>query len=197
MKINFDQEMNKIIEGLKGEKPRLLLHACCAPCATVCIERLKEFFDLTVYFYNPNMDGLEEYVMRANELKRLCKALNVSCEIAEYDSAPFIEIARGKENLPERGDRCTLCYNLRLSEACKMAKGGGYDYFATTLTLSPLKDSERLNDIGLKVSESQGVKYLPTDFKKRGGYLRSIQMSNEYNLYRQNYCGCIFSKNNK
>ena len=187
--------MTKVIESFNGEKKSLLLHACCAPCATVCIERLKESFDLTVYFYNPNMDGFDEYVKRANELKRLCEMLRVKCVMADYDSDEFMKIARGKESLPERGDRCAECYNLRLSSSGKKAKEEGYDYFATTLTLSPLKDSERLNEIGYRVAKEYGVNYLPTDFKKGGGYLRSIEMSKEYNLYRQNYCGCVYSKN--
>lgn len=140
------------------------------------------------------MDDFGEYVVRANELKRLCNELKVDCVIADYDNEKFIQMAKGKENEPERGARCFDCYNLRLDNTCKKAKEDGFDFFATTLTLSPLKDANKLNEIGYKLEQELGVKYLPSDFKKKGGYLRSIEMSKEYELYRQNYCGCIYSK---
>lgn len=193
-KINYDKEMQNII-GELSFKPKLLLHACCAPCATVCIERLKPFFDIVAYFYNPNIDGDEEYSLRAAELVRLCEFFDVKCVCDDYSPEVFYEAVKGLENEKERGGRCTVCYGLRLSAAAARTKSDGYDYFATTLTLSPLKDAQRLNAAGEAAAAKYGVKYLPSDFKKRGGFLRSAELSDKLGLYRQNYCGCKFSKN--
>lgn len=194
--VNFDKEMEKIISTIKqkGERPKLLLHACCAPCASACIERIKEFFDIAVYFYNPNMDTEKEYELRAEELKRLCINFGVKYLVEDYDKDTFYKAVEGFENEKEGGSRCAICFGLRLEKTAKKAKALKADYFATTLTLSPLKNTQLLNEIGLKKAEELGVKYLVSDFKKKNGYIRSIELSKELSLYRQNYCGCEFSK---
>lgn len=188
--------MEKVISDLKktGQKPKLLLHACCAPCSSSCIERLKEYFDLTVYFYNPNMDSREEYSLRASEQKKLCEWFAVPLILEDYLSEDFLSIAHGLENEKEGGARCKKCFSLRLKKCADYAKANGFEYFTTSLTVSPLKDVERLNVIGKSVGESVGVKFLPSDFKKKNGYARSIELSRELKLYRQNYCGCVYSK---
>lgn len=188
--------MEKVISDLKktGQKPKLLLHACCAPCSSSCIERLKEYFDLTVYFYNPNMDSREEYSLRASEQKKLCEWFAVPLILEDYLNEDFLSIAHGLENEKEGGARCKKCFSLRLKKCADYAKANGFEYFTTSLTVSPLKDVERLNVIGKSVGESVGVKFLPSDFKKKNGYARSIELSRELNLYRQNYCGCVYSK---
>lgn len=193
---NYNRIMEKTIAEYqaKGQKPRLLLHACCAPCASSVIERIKDHFDLTLYFYNPNMDGLEEYSLRANELVRLAERFSVECIIEDYNPSEFYDIAKGLEQQIEGGSRCTECYKLRLNKTAKKAKILGFDLFATTLTVSPLKDATRLNQLGKQLQVEVGVKYLASDFKKKGGYQRSIELSRELDLYRQNYCGCEFSK---
>lgn len=194
--INFDKEMEKIVQKLvvNGEKPRLLLHSCCAPCSTACIERLKDAFDITIYYYNPNMDTEIEYQTRLNEQKRFCKEFDIDVMDDGYLKEEYSVVIKGLENEIEGGFRCFKCFYLRLKKTAEKAKVLGYDYFATTLTVSPLKNAKKLNEIGLAIEEETGVKYLPTDFKKKGGYLRSVELSNEYGLYRQNYCGCEFSK---
>lgn len=194
-KINYDKEMQKEIDSFNGAKPKLLLHACCAPCASSSILRVADSFDLTLYFYNPNIDGESEFIKRAEELQRLCKTFNVKCIIEGYNPQDFYDIVKGYEGDLEGGSRCARCFKLRLNKTAQKAKECGFDYFATTLTLSPLKNAELINKIGIELAKDSSVKYLPTDFKKRGGYLQSIQLSNEYGLYRQNYCGCEFSKN--
>ncbi len=193
---NYNRLMEKTLQEIKkhGAKPTLLLHACCAPCASACIERLKDFFTLTVYFYNPNIDGVEEYHKRACELQRFCDEFGVDCVIEDYNSNEFYSVVKGLEEEKEGGKRCSVCYALRLKKATEFAKQQGYEYITTTLTISPLKDAQRLNEIGGALSQNIGVKFLPSDFKKKGGYLRSIELSREYGLYRQNYCGCEFSK---
>lgn len=195
-KVNADKSLEKIIEEnkRKGILPKLLLHCCCAPCSTVCFERLKEGFLVTAYFYNPNIDGEEEYEKRRNELKRLCEINGVGLLSEPFSPDEFFKAVKGLENCKERGERCFACYKLRLLRTAEKAKSGGYDCFATTLTLSPLKDSDALNEKGLEAEKETGAKYLATDFKKRNGFLRSVQLSEEYGLYRQNYCGCVFSK---
>ncbi len=191
---NYDLLMIKTINSLSGKKPKLLLHSCCAPCSSACLERIKDFFDVTIYYYNPNMDTEEEFLLRAEEQKKLCKILEVDCIIRDYEKDKFLFCAKGYENFPEGGARCEKCFHLRLESTAQFAKENGYEYFATTLTVSPLKNAEKINVVGKEIENKIGVKYLPTDFKKRGGYLRSIELSKEYNLYRQNYCGCEFSK---
>ena len=193
---NYNRLMEGVIADLKKNKkrPKLLLHSCCAPCSSACIERLKDAFDLTVYYYNPNIDTISEYNARKEEQQRLCKELQINCIVEDHLQADFYTAVNGKEDLPEGGARCTICYELRLKKTAKKAIELGYEYFATTLTVSPLKDADRLNRIGERIQEELSIKYLPSDFKKKGGYQRSIELSREYNLYRQNYCGCEFSK---
>ena len=193
---NYNRLMEGVIADLKKNKkrPKLLLHSCCAPCSSACIERLKDAFDLTVYYYNPNIDTISEYNARKEEQQRLCKELQINCIVEDHLQADFYTAVNGKEDLPEGGARCTICYELRLKKTAKKAIELGYEYFATTLTVSPLKDADRLNSIGERIQEELSIKYLPSDFKKKGGYQRSIELSREYNLYRQNYCGCEFSK---
>ncbi len=193
-RVNYDKKMQEIIDGLK-EKPRLYLHSCCAPCSTACLERLFPYFDLTVVYYNPNIDTEEEYALRAAEEKRYIKEVyGDTVKIIENGHNPqdFKEAAKGKENCKEGGERCRACFKLRLEYAAKFCNRE--DFFATTLTVSPLKNAEVINKIGEELAEKYGVKYLPTDFKKREGYKRSIVLSEEHRLYRQNYCGCRFSK---
>ena len=178
--------------------PRLLLHSCCAPCSSYVLEYLSNYFEITDFFYNPNITSEEEYRHRADELQRLIDRMPhkypVTFVEGPYDKAVFFEAVKGLENEPEGGERCFACYELRLREAAKLAAAGGYDYFTTTLSISPLKNAEKLNEIGERLSAEYGVKHLPSDFKKRGGYQRSIELSREYELYRQNYCGCVFSR---
>ena len=194
---NFNLQMEKIIEQIESlsKKKKLLLHACCAPCSSACIERLKDFFDLTIYFYNPNMDSKEEFSLRASQQKTLCQKFNVDCVIEEYNQMEFLDAILGLENCLEGGNRCTKCFELRLLKTANFAKLNGFDYFSTTLTISPLKNAKLINQIGIEIEQKTGAKFLPSDFKKKGGYLRSIELSKEHNLYRQNYCGCEFSKN--
>ncbi len=196
-KVNYDREMQKVLSELKktGAKPALLMHACCAPCSSACLERLKDFFDIMVYYYNPNIDSVEEYAKRSAEQERLCKALGVDFVAESYAPEEFYAVAKGLEDAPEGGKRCEKCFYLRLKKTAEKAEEKGFEYFTTTLTLSPLKNAALLNEIGERAAGETGVKWLPSDFKKKGGYLRSIELSKEYGLYRQNYCGCIFSKN--
>ncbi|XME03043.1 epoxyqueuosine reductase QueH [Lachnospiraceae bacterium C1.1] len=197
-KRNYSKELDKLIESFKPDeaKPKLLLHVCCAPCSSYCLEYLEPHFDITVFFYNPNIDSEAEYIKRAEELRRFVKESGVKAQIIikDYDSKPFYEMARGLEKVPEGGERCFSCYELRMREAAAYAAENGFDYFTTTLSISPLKNSTKINDIGEMLSGIYGVKHLPSDFKKKEGYKRSIELSREYNLYRQNYCGCVYSK---
>ena len=198
-KENFDKLMQEIINKnvAAGIKPKLLLHACCAPCSSACIEKVKDYFDTCVYFYNPNMDSEKEYLTRLAEQERLCDAWAIKLLKESYRSNEFYCTVSGLEDQPEGGARCVKCFRLRLEETAKKAKQLGFDYFTTTLTVSPLKNANLLNLIGQAVQEEVGVKFLPTDFKKQNGYKRSVEISKELALYRQNYCGCIYSKNEK
>ena len=197
-KINYNAMMGKIIAEIKeGEKPRLLLHSCCAPCSSACLERVKDKFNTTVYYYNPNMDSKEEFILRAEEQKRLCKSFAVDLVVEDYEESKFLAVALGLEGEKEGGARCKECFYLRLKKTAEYAKEKGYDYFTTTLTVSPLKNADLINAIGKDIEKETGVKFLPSDFKKGGGYLRSIELSKEYDLYRQNYCGCKYSKKNR
>lgn len=189
------------MDSFKGERRRLLLHSCCAPCSSGVLVPLQEIFDLTVYYYNPNISEAEEYAKRAAEQKKLINALNrekpdFPIEIIEeaYEPKPFYEIAKGLEKCPEGGERCFRCYELRLEKTALAAKKGGFDYFTTTLTISPLKNADKINRIGKELEEKHQVSFLPSDFKKKDGYKNSIALSKKYDLYRQNFCGCIFSK---
>lgn len=181
-----------------GIRPTLLLHACCAPCSSYVLEYLSKSFDITLLFYNPNISPEEEYIFRKNELIRLTNEMPLPAKIEviteEYDASEFYSMANGLEDLPEGGERCKKCYRLRLARAAEIAKRLGFDYFTTTLSISPYKNAEWLNTIGCEEGEARGVKYLFSDFKKKNGYKRSCELSEEYRLYRQNYCGCEFSK---
>ena len=200
--INYQKELDKIIEHNQKENkvPTLFLHSCCAPCSSYCLEYLAEFFHITLFYYNPNISPKIEYETRVEEQKRLVEALNhkvtypIKLVEGNYDPERFYEMAKGKEDLPEGGERCFLCYELRLKEAGLYAKEGNFDYFTTTLSISPLKNAQKLNEIGKKIAGELGVAYLPSDFKKKNGYKRSTELSKEYELYRQNYCGCVYSK---
>lgn len=191
--VNYDKEMEKAIKELKN-RPKLLLHSCCAPCSSACIERLNGFFDLTVYYYNPNIDSEAEYELRSREQVCFCAEKGIKTVVEDYRPEDFFSAVVGREKDKEGGARCKICYELRLRKTFEYALKHGYDYFATTLTVSPLKNAALLNETGFSVA-SDGVKYLPSDFKKKNGYLRSIELSKEYGLYRQHYCGCVFSKN--
>lgn len=200
-KINYQKELNKIIEANKREDflPSLFLHSCCAPCSSYTIEYLSKYFKITVFYYNPNISPKEEYEKRKAEQIRLISSMETENKVdfldCDYDYADFENIAKGYEDCKEGGERCFRCYELRLRETAKEAKKGGYDYFCTTLSISPLKNSQKINEIGFFLENEIGVKWLPSDFKKKEGYKRSIELSKEYNLYRQNFCGCIYSKN--
>lgn len=197
---NYQKELEKIIEEnrKKGRVPRLLLHSCCAPCSSYCLEYLSSYFDITVFYYNPNISPEAEYRKRVEELRRLINELPamhpVHLEVGPYDPERFYEMAKGMEDLPEGGERCFGCYRLRLEQAAKLAAEGGFDYFTTTLTISPLKNAGKLNEIGEELGEIYHVNCLPSDFKKKNGYKRSVELSSQYGLYRQNYCGCVFSR---
>ena len=196
MQVNNYLEFIKTIKEIKGT-PKLLLHTCCAPCSTFCLERISSFFDVDLYFYNPNVTSLEEFEKRYLEQVRfISEAYNDKIKVIKesYDSTKFLTAVKGYETQPERGARCKICYELRLRKTAEYAKENGYDYFATTLTLSPHKNATWLNEIGRGLEQELGVKYLPSDFKKENGYLRSIELSKIYDLYRQSYCGCEFSK---
>ncbi len=193
-KVNYNKLMLEEISKNNGKKKKLLLHSCCAPCSTACIERLIEHFELTIYYYNPNIDTLEEFTHRATEQVKYCEKVGINCIVADYDKQAFLTASKGKENEKEGGARCKECFNLRLYKTAKKAKEENFDYFATTLTVSPLKNACLINEIGVKLEKEFSVKYLPTDFKKDNGYLRSITLSKENDMYRQNYCGCEFSK---
>lgn len=213
--INYQKELDKIIEKIQkeGRRPSLLLHSCCAPCSSYCMEYLTQYFDITVYYYNPNITDEEEYRLRVEEQQRLIREFpGIKFEEGPYDPESFFAIAKGLEMVPEGGERCFRCYELRLKQAVEAAKVGGYDYVTTTLTISPLKNSKKLNEIGERllqradnercgaveesvqfVSETR-LTWLPSDFKKKNGYKRSVELSAQYDLYRQNYCGCVYSK---
>ena len=197
-KINYQLVLNKTLEQIikEGKRPSLLLHSCCAPCSSYVLEYLNRYFKITVFYYNPNISPENEYLHRVEEQKRLISEFcqDVSFIEGKYEPERFYEISKGLENEPERGARCLKCYRLRLEETAKEAVSRGYDYFTTTLSISPQKDSAVLNDIGKNVSEKYNIPYLYSDFKKRGGYKRSIELSAKYNLYRQNFCGCVYSK---
>ena len=200
VKINYQLELDKIIQDivLKREVPTLLMHSCCAPCSSYCLSYLAEYFSITVLYYNPNISPKEEYDKRVQEQIRLIGELPVRHAVSfvqgKYDPEHFYEMAKGLEDLPEGGERCFSCYEMRQREAAVYAKEHGFDYFTTTLSVSPHKNAEKLNEIGLSLEEEYQIPYLVSDFKKRGGYQKSIEYSREYHLYRQNYCGCEFSR---
>lgn len=198
--MNYQLELDKQLTQLEaaGEVPKLMLHSCCAPCSSYVIEYMSNHFDLTVFYYNPNISPREEYDLRAKEQRRLIREMDtkypVKLVVGDYEAKQFFKEVKGLEQEPECGARCHICYEMRLRKTGELAKESGSDFFATTLTISPMKKSQVLNDIGYKLSEELGVPYLGTDFKKKGGNKRSTELSKEHNLYRQNFCGCIFSK---
>ena len=195
-KPNYAREMDKVLQSLGGSRPRLLLHACCGPCSSAVLEQLCQYFDITILYYNPNIWPAAEYRRREEELERFVAAahpLGVTVVEDRYDPEEFYAAARGLEAEPERGARCTACYRLRMRRAAAYAAANGFDWFATTLSISPHKDAERINRIGQELAAAYGVPHLPSDFKKKNGYLRSLQLSAEYGLYRQDYCGCVYS----
>ncbi len=199
-KINYQKELEKIIDDIDVSKPpRLLLHSCCAPCSSSVLEYLADYFDITVYYYNPNISPESEFEKRFAEQKRLIEELPVKNEVklikGVYRYEDFLDIAEGYEDAPEGGERCFRCYRMRLEKTAKLAHDEDFDYFCTTLSLSPLKNSQKINEIGFEVAEKYNTRWLPSDFKKKEGYKRSIELSREYNLYRQNFCGCVYSRN--
>lgn len=197
--MNYQKELDKLIERLKkeGRVPSLLLHSCCAPCSSYVLEYLSDYFEITVFYYNPNIFPESEYTKRILEQQMLIEDMKLRHPVAfvagNYDREEFYDIARGLEHLREGGERCLKCYELRLRETAELAKKGEFEYFTTTLSISPLKNADRLNEIGTRLAKEYGVEYLQSDFKKKNGYKRSIELSKEYGLYRQDYCGCEFS----
>ncbi|MCR5668499.1 MAG: epoxyqueuosine reductase QueH [Lachnospiraceae bacterium] len=197
---NFQKELDKLIDRNAQENrvPTLLLHSCCAPCSSYVLEYLSKYFSITDFYYNPNISPEGEYRRRTDEMERFIKEFPVVHEVTflegNYDPERFFSEVKGLEQEPEGGERCKVCFRMRLEEAAKMAKELGMDYFATTLTISPMKNAALLNQIGEEVAEIYGVTYLPSDFKKKNGFKRSTELSKEYDLYRQDYCGCVFSK---
>ena len=198
--MNYSKLLEEILEDInnKNIRPKLLLHSCCAPCSSYVIEYLSKYFDITIFYYNPNISPIEEYLKRKEEQIRLIKEIKSTNKLniidCDYDNDIYEEMIKGLENEPERGNRCTVCFSLRLRKTAVTAKEMEYDYFGTTLTVSPYKNSNLINEIGLDLQEELGVDYLVSDFKKKNGYKRSIELSKIYNLYRQNYCGCKYSK---
>lgn len=200
---NFQKELDNLLIDLdaKGVTPSLLLHSCCAPCSSYVLEYLSQYFNITIYYYNPNISYEEEYERRTLEQQKLIQEMPVKNPIqfmqGEYETERFYDLAKGLEKEQEGGERCFRCYELRLEETAKLAKEMGFDFFTTTLSISPLKNASKLNEIGEQLSSKYEVSYLFSDFKKKNGYKRSIELSKEYDLYRQDYCGCIYSKVNR
>lgn len=198
---NYQRELDQLLAQLTTV-PRLLLHSCCAPCSSSVLEYLRRYFEITVFYYNPNISMEAEYQKRVEEQKRLINAYNqlpdsgypIAVIEGDYEPEVFYVAAKGLEQCPEGGERCFACYELRLGKTAALAKKQAYDYFATTLTISPLKNAAKLNEIGERLAERYQISWLPSDFKKKNGYKRSIELSAEYGLYRQNYCGCVYSK---
>ena len=193
MKINYDALMMEEISKMNGRKT-ILLHSCCGPCSSACIERLNEYFDITVVYYNPNIEPIEEYEKRKSVQKKLLDELNIKFLDCDYDNETFRRICTPLKDEVEGGKRCGVCFGIRLKYTAYKAKELGFDYFTTTLTVSPHKNSQLINKIGEKIGNQVGIKYLYSDFKKKEGYKRSIELSKKYDLYRQDYCGCLFSK---
>ncbi len=199
---NYQKELDSLIEknNQAGKIPTLLLHACCAPCSSYCLEYLSKYFKITVFCYNPNIHPAKEYDFRVAEIKRLIAESEYENEVSfiegEFYDSEFYRAVKGMEKEKEGGIRCFFCYELRLRKTAELAKEMGFDYFTTTLTISPLKNAEKINEIGEKLALEYGVSHLPSDFKKKNGYKRSVELSKEHNLYRQNYCGCAYSIRN-
>ena len=196
---NYDRRMQEEILTLCRERaPRLLLHSCCGPCSSAVLEKLCPYFDVTVFYYDPNIHPRKEYDRRAAEQKRLLEEMRPSGKrvgliVGEWDAEEWFRLTRGLEAEKEGGKRCEVCFEMRLRKTAEAAAKGGFDLFASTLTVSPHKDPDKVNLAGFRAQEAAGVRYLPSDFKKRDGYLRSLRLSDEYGLYRQDYCGCVYS----
>ncbi len=203
MKQNYQLILDKTLENIRKReaRPSLLLHACCAPCSSYVLEYLSTYFDITLFFYNPNISPEREHDLRYAELQRLVKDMGLGDKVdfvrADYEPERFFEIAKGLEELPEGGERCRKCYAQRLEKTAETAFAGGFDYFTTTLSISPYKNAQWLCEIGKEMGERYGVCYLFSDFKKRGGYKRSCELSEQYGLYRQDFCGCVYSKRDR
>lgn len=199
MKRNYQKELEELLTNVKEQNtvPTLFLHSCCAPCSSYVLEYLSQYFQITVFYYNPNIYPEEEYYKRVEEQKRFIERFPAKYKISfvegNYDKDRFYAMAKGLEFVPEGGERCFACYELRLREAAEYAKERKMDYFTTTLSISPMKNAEKLNEIGDRLAQEYGVKYLTSDFKKKNGYKRSVEISEEYGMYRQDYCGCVFS----
>lgn len=192
-KTNYQRETDKITAALDGEKPRLLLHSCCGPCSSYVLEYLTQFFDITLLFYGPNIQPREEYEKRLEHQRKVLEHIPVKIMECDYDGEAFDAAAAGLEDEPEGGARCTECFRLRIERTAALAAENGFDWYCTTLSVSPHKDAQRINALGREYGEKYGVNWLPSDFKKRGGYQRSIALSREMGLYRQEYCGCAYS----
>ena len=198
-KVNYQKELERILKELEaeGKVPALLIHSCCAPCSSYVLEYLSQYFKITVFYYNPNIYPESEYTKRILEQQKLIRDMNLKYPVSflagRYEKEKFYAMAEGMEDLREGGARCMKCYELRLSETARQAASGGFDYFTTTLSISPMKNAQKLNEIGVRLGEEYCVEYLVSDFKKKNGYKRSIELSKEYGLYRQDYCGCEFS----
>ena len=199
--MNYDLVMENQIKEIGNNIPTLLLHACCAPCSSACIERLSNIFKITILYFNPNISDEKEYQKRLDELHKFVSSFKTKYEVniidGRYNPDEFFKMSEGLEKEPERGARCYKCYNMRMEETAKVAEENNYDFFATTLSLSPYKNSNWINEIGENLDKKYNSTYLYSDFKKKNGYKRSIELSKEYDLYRQDYCGCIYSKRNK
>ena len=194
--MNYQRELDIILNNIDiNNKPKLLLHACCGPCSSYVIEYLSNYFDITIYYYNPNIYPELEYTRRLKELKKFISKFNSSVTVIEekYDPNEFYKNIKGLEKLGEKSERCYECYKLRLNNSAKYAKNNNFDYFTTTLSISPYKNAEWINKIGIELQKKYDVKYLVADFKKKNGYKRSLELSKEYKLYRQEYCGCVYS----
>lgn len=200
MKVNYQKKLDETLNKIKasGKTPKLLLHSCCAPCSSYVLEYLSDYFEITVNFYNPNITFEEEYNKRLEEQKVFNGEIEVKNEVrlieGKYDVGEFFDFVKGLEDIREGGERCFQCYKLRLEETAKKASEMGFDYFSTVLSISPLKNAQKINEIGKELEEKYGVKFLLADFKKKNGYKRSVELSKEHKLYRQDYCGCVFSK---
>lgn len=197
-KVNYQKELEKVLCTLENKTPRLFLHACCAPCSSYVLEYLANYFQITIFYYNPNITKEEEYKKRVEEVKRLVSEMNVKNEVTvvegEYNPNVFFEMAKGLEGEPEGGRRCYECYKMRLKETAIVAKEKNYDYFTTTLSISPHKNATWINELGQEMEQTYGSHFLPSDFKKKNGFKRSIELSQQYKLYRQDFCGCVFSR---
>lgn len=199
-KQNYQRQLEDVLRRIEAENrvPTLLLHSCCAPCSSYVLEYLSDYFQITVFYYNPNIYPDEEYLHRVREQQELIRRMPLKYSVSfiegDYEKDKFYEMAKGLEDAKEGGERCFRCYRLRLEKTASLAARSGFDYFTTTLSISPLKNAAKLNEIGESLAESFGVSWLPSDFKKKNGYKRSVELSAQYQLYRQDYCGCVFSR---